>query len=285
MLRAMNRSSIICMKDVGLANAGIVYARPGSAAALRLLYDVAWRVQLFQNHPEVVNHMFPWSKEPPYANSDDQTLLNDAITSAVTRNRTFLGSTARFEAKNKYGHKDQPEWGSLPESREWSGLTKRLWRRARTASVHPPWIQDPGVRVGYRLLPISDDDAVALAPRFLFAHLPYTVNAAITHLTAARGFKAKVASLTRMGRWNPWGSMEDANASSVQVLAVPAPDPRVNAKGLGAKGGGGGKGRGRGGLSEMLGGRGRGGRGRLTQSRHPLKANGGRGRGRAAASA
>ena len=32
MLRAMNRSSIICMKDVGLANAGIVYARPGSAS-------------------------------------------------------------------------------------------------------------------------------------------------------------------------------------------------------------------------------------------------------------
>jgi len=30
------------MQDVGLANAGIVYARPGSAAALRLLYDVAW---------------------------------------------------------------------------------------------------------------------------------------------------------------------------------------------------------------------------------------------------
>ena len=50
---------------------------------------------------------FPYAADllPPrlarYANSDDQTLLNDAITSAVTRNRTFLGSTARFEAKNK----------------------------------------------------------------------------------------------------------------------------------------------------------------------------------------
>ena len=96
-------------KDVGLANAGIVYARPGSSAALRLLHDVAWRVlyvyiitvawrvlphrsihylplryypllttrrvQLFQNHPEIVRHMFPWSRDPPYANSDDQVLL------------------------------------------------------------------------------------------------------------------------------------------------------------------------------------------------------------------
>jgi hypothetical protein len=29
MLRLMTRSSLIAMRDVGLANAGIVYARPG----------------------------------------------------------------------------------------------------------------------------------------------------------------------------------------------------------------------------------------------------------------
>ena len=59
------------------------------------------RVQLFQHHPEVIPQMFPWARKPYYANSDDQTILNDCIISAVLRNRTFLGSTARFEAKNK----------------------------------------------------------------------------------------------------------------------------------------------------------------------------------------
>ena len=39
---------------------------------------------------------YPWSREPYYANSDDQTLLNDAIVSAVTGNRTYLGSTMPY---------------------------------------------------------------------------------------------------------------------------------------------------------------------------------------------
>ena len=51
---------------------------------------------------------FPYAADllPPrlarYANSDDQTLLNDAIVGAVIGNRTFMGSTARYEARNKY---------------------------------------------------------------------------------------------------------------------------------------------------------------------------------------
>ena len=89
--------SIITMKDTALANAGVVYARPGSAKAQELLDDVAWRVQLFQNWPEIVPEIVPYAKPPYYANSDDQTLLNDAIVSFVTGNRTFLGSTARYE--------------------------------------------------------------------------------------------------------------------------------------------------------------------------------------------
>ena len=111
MLRLMKEASVIAMKDVGLANAGIVYARPGSRAALRLLEDVAWRVQLFQNHPEIVQRLVPFSSPPFYANSDDQTLLNDCLLSAVIANRTFLGSTARYEAKNRY-HPKAPDWVS-----------------------------------------------------------------------------------------------------------------------------------------------------------------------------
>ena len=293
MLRAMNRSSIICMKDVGLANAGIVYARPGSAAALRLLYDVAWRVQLFQNHPEIVGHMFPWSRAPYYANSDDQTLLNDAIVSAVTGNRTYLGSTARFEARTKYGHENQPEWGKLAESKEWSRLSKMVWQRARLQRVHAPWQEGSGT-TRYKVLPISGDltsphfdDGVALAPALLFKHLPYSSASAITHLTAARGFKAKVGALTRMGRWNPDGSMEDCTPPACPTPATHAAsagdwrDPATLArlakdqgKGLAGKGSAG-KGRGVGGAR----GKGPGGKGRGHGGRGGGALDGGGGRG------
>ena len=101
MLRAMTTSSIVAMKDTALANAGIVYARPGSKTALRLLQETAWRIQLMNNWPEAVAQLVPFAKPPFYANSDDQTLLNDAIVSATIQNRTFLGSTARYEAKNR----------------------------------------------------------------------------------------------------------------------------------------------------------------------------------------
>ena len=43
------------------------------------------RVQLFQNWPEIIPSVVPFAKPPFYANSDDQTLLNDAIVSAVRR--------------------------------------------------------------------------------------------------------------------------------------------------------------------------------------------------------
>ena len=257
---------------------------------MRLLYDVAWRVQLFQNHPEVVKQMFPWSRSPIYANSDDQTLLNDAIVSAVTGNRTYLGSTARFEARTKYGHKDQPEWSGLAESKEWSALNKMIWQRARLQRVHAPWQEGTGT-TRYKVLPIAGEltspdfvDGVALAPAVLFKHLPYSRASAITHLTAARGFKAKVAALTRMGRWNPNGSMEDcippacptpsasvASSSSAtndakgankalagKGLAGKGRGVGARGKGRGVKGGGRGGGGGGGGALE---GGGRGGRG------------------------
>lgn len=115
-LRSMP-ASVITMDDAPIANAGVMYARPGSAAAQHLLDDVAWRVQLFQNWPEAVARVVPWARPPYYANSDDQTLLNDVILSAVLHNQTFLGSTARFEAKNRY-NPTAPPWDSKPEAQE-----------------------------------------------------------------------------------------------------------------------------------------------------------------------
>ena len=220
-LRQMESTSIVCMRDVGLANAGIVYARPGTKAAMMLLEEVAWRVQLMQHHPEIVGKLFPWAKSPYYANSDDQTILNDAIVSAVIGNRTFLGSTARYEARNKYNQQG-PEWSAQPESKQ-SGLEMRkLWRSQRAGTVTIPWGDanaKPGSptatnrRTRYIVLPIGDNDGVALAPRALFAHLPYTPHAAITHLTAARGYRAKVSALQRIKKWDPMGSQEDSGKS------------------------------------------------------------------------
>ena len=38
----------------------------------------------------------------------------------------------------RYGHKNAPEWGTLPEAREWGALQKLVWRRARTATIRAP---------------------------------------------------------------------------------------------------------------------------------------------------
>ncbi|KAL1518812.1 hypothetical protein AB1Y20_003091 [Prymnesium parvum] len=232
MLRAMQGSSIIAMKDTALANAGVVYARPGSAAAQRLLDDVAWRVQLFQNWPEVVPEIVPFAKPPYYANSDDQTLLNDAIVSAVTGNRTFLGSTARYEAKNRY-NPDGPAWDSTAESHIWRRQLSKMYKRQRSRTVTVPW---DSRSTRYAILPLHGaNDSVALAPRALFAHLPYDPRNAVTHLTAARGFKAKVSTLQKIGMWNPNGLPKGAEgtppASSDEHHKGPT------RKGAGAKGG------------------------------------------------
>ena len=224
------------MKDTALANAGVVYARPGSTAAQALLDDVAWRVQLFQNWPEIVPEIVPFAKPPYYANSDDQTLLNDAIVSFVTGNRTFLGSTARYEAKNRYNPQGPP-WESVPESQAWRRLLGKLYKRQKGRSVWIPW---DSRSTRYAILPLDgSNDSVALAPRAIFAHLPYSPANAVTHLTAARGFHAKVSTMKRIGKWNPDGLASPAPADTAAVTALAAPGGRKGlGKGLGAKGGG-----------------------------------------------
>jgi len=213
MLRLMRDASLVIMRDVGIANAGVVYARPGSMSALRLLDEVAWRVQLLQNHPEIVARIVPFARPPYYANSDDQSLLNDAIVSAVLRNRTFLGSTARYEGRNKYNPAG-PDWASQPEAQAHKEQLRAMWKLQKRSSVVCPWAGAVGTssRASYVRLPIRGGDAVALAPRSLFAHLPYSAGNAITHLTAARGFAAKVATLRKMAKWDPLGSQVDAPA-------------------------------------------------------------------------
>ena len=258
MLRLMTKSSLVAMRDVGLANAGILYARPGVAAS-RLLGETAWRIQMMTNWPEVVPKLVRFAQTPPfYANSDDQTLLNDAIVSAVLGNRTFLGSTARYEARNRYNPRGL-DWAAQPESKEEGLQMRRMWKKSKYHAVSIPWADSaalsseqckadkkacPPQQTRHWLLPVEGtDDAVCLASRTLFAHLPFAPQSAITHLTAARGFAAKVAALHRISAWMPdadqWGGKGSEGFQSVKTK------PKAAGAGKAAGSGGGGKGGGR----------------------------------------
>ena len=46
------------------------------------------------------------------------------------------------------------------------------------------------------------------------AHLPYDPSNAVTHLTAARGFQAKVRALKRIDRWDPSERVPNASKTS-----------------------------------------------------------------------
>mmetsp|Transcript_7043 Transcript_7043/g.14788 ORF Transcript_7043/g.14788 Transcript_7043/m.14788 type:complete len:220 (-) Transcript_7043:196-855(-) len=219
----MEGASVVCMADGPIANAGVVYLRPGSAAALALIEDVAWRVQLFQFWPEVVPKLVPFATPPFYANSDDQTILNDAIVSAVLGVRTFLGSTARFEAKNRYNPRSSYVWEGSPLAQQWSRQLHETMRRAVPRHVHIPWT--PKRKYTYPSYPLAGtgNDSVAIAPRVLFAHLPFEPHNAMTHLTGARGFRAKVAVLKGMGAWHPEGQLASSTRKLWKAARAHAP--------------------------------------------------------------
>ena len=112
---------------------------------------MAWRVQLFQNHPEVTGRLVHYAREPYYANSDDQTLLSDCFLSAILGERTWLTSTARFEARNRYNNlKTLPEWPQLPEAVEQKKQVQMAWKKARNRVVSIHWGSTPG-RPGTRV--------------------------------------------------------------------------------------------------------------------------------------
>lgn len=78
--------------------------------------------------------IIPFAQPPYYANSDDQTQLNDAIISAVLGNLTFLSSIGHYEAKHKYNSKGMA-WDSLPESKALRDQLGKMYRRQRGRSI------------------------------------------------------------------------------------------------------------------------------------------------------
>jgi len=199
-LRSMP-SSLITIRDRGICNAGLVYARPGSRQTRDIIDEVAWRVQLLQHYPETVAKLVHYAEPPYYANSDDQTILDDAVVSAVLRNRSWLSSTFRWEARHRYKAAGV-EWATQPEYREHRRKREIFRRLAVSTELRVPWINATRTRITYDrwALPPSND-SFSVAPRALFAPLPYHPDNAVTHLMAARGFKSKVAVLKQIGKW------------------------------------------------------------------------------------
>lgn len=190
------RSSIVVQNDGPFANAGLMYAKRGSKQSRSLLFDVAWRIQLFQNHPHMVKHIVSFAKEPFYANSDDQTILNDAIQSAALRRKIFLGSTARFEARSRY-FPSGPEWSSTAEYNENQENVKAVHSMARKRRYN----KGNGTFV-CKEIPISAEDSVCVVSNKIFAHAVDSYkHSCIYHVAGVRGFAAKREFLKRKNLW------------------------------------------------------------------------------------
>jgi len=114
-----------------LLNAGIFYAqgaRRGSGLAW-VLGEVARRIDLFMHHPEAVRQYVPWAVAPYFSNSDEQTLMNDVVVSAMTNLSYYVFSTALHEYRYG-GRKKKPfTWEQTAEyalkqraRKEWTAM-------------------------------------------------------------------------------------------------------------------------------------------------------------------
>lgn len=208
LLRHMDASLVVMRESGTVANAGLLYARPGSRQTRDILDEVAWRIQLFSHAPHMVGKIVRFATRPYYANSDDQTILEDVLVSAVLRSRTFLGSTAHYEAKNRHHPEGSVEWHTQPEAALQRKQLHQFWSLQQTRRTALPWAlnntsqPDETAFTSYSRwsLPPSTDGFV-VAPTALFAMLPFSTAAAVTHLTASRGFASKVRTLKEIGRW------------------------------------------------------------------------------------
>lgn len=191
--RAPRNCSIVVQQDRPFANAGLIFARPGSRGAQWVLDELAWRIDVFQRRPEAVAAVAPFARPPYYANSDDQTGLNDVLVSAVLGGRTFLGAQARYEAHSRHHPTSRVQWETRAEARTFAAQLEAVRARARTLR----WGAHAVVA-----LPIvgSGGDHACVAPRHVFAHLPERAGDVMTHLARARGAD-KVRELQRRGLW------------------------------------------------------------------------------------
>jgi hypothetical protein len=149
----------------------------------------------------------------------------DVLRSAVLRNRTWLTSTFRFEARSRYKAAG-PVFEKLPEFREFTRSRETFKSRAQRTSVRVPWDNGATSDFSRWLLPPSND-SFAIAPRRLFAMMPYSANNAVTHLTKARGFQAKVRYLKSIGKWFVEEQAEQAALAARDAAREAARDQKL----------------------------------------------------------
>ena len=100
------------------------------------------------------------------------------IISATLGIRSFLGSTARMEARSKHNNLHGPGWATLPEAKRHGQQIQEVNRQRRVwKGLKLPWV-NIGVSGGLGpksnpvpIIPIGFGETIALAPLKLFGHL------------------------------------------------------------------------------------------------------------------
>ena len=73
------------------------------------------RIRAFSFHPEVVGRIISWAKAPYFSNADEQSILNDVLTSAISGEPCYIFSTAIMELKYG-GARGKVRWEQTPEA-------------------------------------------------------------------------------------------------------------------------------------------------------------------------
>ena len=121
------RQAFIIQKDLPLANAGVLYARAGAGAGSAwVLRELQARIATFSFHPEAVPRVVPWARPPYFSNADEQTLLNDVLTSSVARRPCYVFATATMEAKAGGAKRAGVKWAETPEGKTKKGLVEAV---------------------------------------------------------------------------------------------------------------------------------------------------------------
>ena len=185
--------SLVVQRDAPLVNAGVIYvqnARRGTGAAW-LLQELARRVNLFLWHPEAVKQHVPWAKAPYYANSDEQTLMNDVLISSIADDVTYASSTAQWEVK--LGSSKGVNYAETTEKKHYDALARKAHAlhapiaRTREANemIDRTLCERPQPRRDYGgWYPLHEvggsarlASSYASAPNWLFAHYPADASA------------------------------------------------------------------------------------------------------------
>ena len=94
------------------------------------------------------------------------------IISAALGRRSFLGGTARMEARSRHNGQKGPEWATLPESKQHTQQLREVFRKKRHwKELRLPWVSGGLVNLVVNSLPIGFGETIAFAPLALFGHL------------------------------------------------------------------------------------------------------------------